>query len=344
MHFLPLTFLYCLAILTAGVQSVEHTPAPSKRKTEPALTNILLQSTDGGKTWQDISQGLPEAVQPQDFFAGASELYVRVNDVLYHSKSSLKTPVWEKENVLDPQEVSIAFNRSGVITYTYDGKMHRKTLASGAWMPIYTTFKKQTIRTIFESADGAVFIGSDNGLYKSTDKGKTWKQVQNEGWVMDIVESEGVLIGTGQKGIMRSTDKGEHWEWVISEGGVGIDVERIQGGFAAIVYSSKSQSRKIYLSQDSGKNWKAIDDGLMPSVSTSSIKQVGHHLLLGHPEGIFLSADMGKSWKRVYAGAPQNVFATINFLNNGAAVENRKVHTLYTSGNVVYAVLRDFGC
>ena len=35
---------------------------------------------------------------------------------------------------------------------------------------------------------------------------------------MNMVESEGVLMATGESGIMRSTDNGEHWEWVISEG------------------------------------------------------------------------------------------------------------------------------
>ena len=153
---------------------------------------------------------------------------------MYRSNSKLKTPVWEKENVLDPRSGTIAFNRSGVMAYNYAGQIYQKIPSLGTWLPIYTNFKTQSMRTIFETSDGTVFLGCDSGLYKSTDKGQSWKRVQDEGWVMDIVESEGILIATGQKGIMRSTDNGEHWEWVISEGGVGIAIERIQGGFAAI--------------------------------------------------------------------------------------------------------------
>ena len=55
---------------------------------------------------------------------------------------------------------------------------------------------------------------------------------------MKIVESNGVLMATSQKGIIRSTDDGENWALVISEGGVGIAVEQIKGGFAAITSSS----------------------------------------------------------------------------------------------------------
>lgn len=344
MHFLPLTLLNCLLIVFLGNTPVENSRAVPAKRVEPTASNIILQSKDGGQTWQDISQGLPDKEQPEDFFAGVSDVYLRSKNVLYHSKSGLNTLVWEKEKFVDLEGASIAFNRSGIVTYNYDGHMYQQTPASGAWVPVYTTFKKQTMRTIFETSEGILLVGSDKGLYKSTDKGKTWKQVQDEGWVMDIVESEGVLIGTGQKGIMRSTDKGEHWEWVIREGGVGIAVERVQGGFAAISYSSGTSSRRIRLSMDGGKTWKAIDEGLRPSLSISSIKQVGYNLVCAHPDGIFLSTDMGKSWKRVHTGIHTNVSASFNFWSANPATENKKVFKLYVSGSTLYAVMRDFGC
>lgn len=344
MHFLPLTLLYCLLIISSGNPVVEYASSSPTKKIDSGATNILFQSTDGGQTWQDISKTLPVPVQPEDFFAGESDVYMRVKNVLYRSKSNLKIPVWEKETILDPQGVSLAFNRSGVVAYHYDGKMYQKTSATQAWLPVYTTFKKQTMRTIFETSDGAVFVGSDNGLYKSVDKGKSWKQVQNEGWVMDMVESDGVLIGTGQNGIMRSTDNGDHWEWVISEGGVGIAVERIQGGFAAISYSSSTLSRRIRISLDGGKTWKAIDEGMRPSLSISSVKQIGYNLVCAHPDGIFLSSDMGKTWKRVHAGVTKNSLVYGKLWDINPSNEDSKVYKLYTSGTVMYAVVRDSGC
>ena len=310
---------------------------------EPGATNIIFQSKDGGQTWQDISQSLPEHEQPEDFFASESDLYLRIKNVMYRSKSNLKTPVWEKENVLEQRNASIAFNRSGVMAFNYEGQVYQKMSSTGNWLPIYTSFKKHTMRTIFETSDGTVFIGSDNGLFKSADQGQSWKQVQNEGWVMDMVEAEGVLIATGQSGIMRSIDKGEHWEWVINEGGVGIAVERIDGGFAAISYNTRSQSRRIRISLDSGKTWQAIDDELQPSLSISSIKQMGKYLLCGHPDGIFRSSDMGKTWNLVHPGVDSafKLYASRNFV---PSVDDRKVFKIYVSGSVLYAVARNSGC
>jgi photosystem II stability/assembly factor-like uncharacterized protein len=350
MRFLHLTLVYFILNGFSPDQALEYaasspieissmTAIPATANdAEPAATNIILQSKDFGQTWQDISQGLPENEQPEDFFVGESDVYLRVKNVMYRSKSNLKTPIWEKENGLVPRSASIAFNHSGVIAYNYEGQIYRKMPSAGTWLPIYTNFKKHSMRTIFETSDGAVFIGCDGGLYKSADRGQSWKQVQSEGWVMDIVESEGVLIGTSQNGIMRSTDNGEHWEWVISEGGVGIAIERIKGGFAAISFNTTTQSRRIRISLDKGKSWTAIDEGLQPSLfissikglqasaSISSIKQMGDYLLCGHPNGIFRSSDMGQTWNNVHAGV------------------DKKVFKIYVSGNTFYAVLRNLGC
>jgi hypothetical protein len=93
---------------------------------------------------------------------------------------------------------------------------------------------------------------------------------------------------------MCSADNGEHWEWVITEGGVGIAVERIYDGFAAIFYSKFTQSRRIRISLDGGATRQAIDESLQSSLSISSVKQTNACLFVGHPDGIFRSSEMGK--------------------------------------------------
>jgi len=316
----------------------------STTNVESEATNILLQSKDGGQTWQDISQGLPAYEQPEGFVAGESDLYLRVNNMMYHSKSDLSAPVWEQENFPDLENTSLAFNRSGVIAYNYEGKMYQRKSPEEKWLPVYPNLKKDGMRRIFETSDGTVFICYERGLYKSVDSGQSWKEVQNEGLVMDMVESEGVLLATGTKGIMRSTDNGDHWQWVISEGGVGIDVDRIEGGFAVISFSNITKSRRIRISLDNGKTWKAIDEGLQPSMSISSIKQVGNYLLCGHPDGIFRSSDMGKTWSMVHSSVDNAVPVFRNASNVSPSNDNRKVFKLFVSGHVVYALARNFGC
>ena len=143
---------------------------------------------------------------------------------------------------------------------------------------------------------------------------------------MKLVESNGVLMATSQGGIIRSTDAGENWDLVISEGGVGIAVEHIKGGFAAITFNTASYTRRVRTSYDGGKTWQPIDAGLTANLSISSIIEVGEYFFCGHPTGIFRSSDKGKTWKLLLP-----------------SVEN-KVFNLFVSGNVIYAFPRNGGC
>ena len=299
-------------------------------RNKPGVANIIFRSTDGGQTWQDISEGLPEnlqgdGIQRDGFVEKDSELYIRAGNGIYHSNPNSTTPFWKKE-IFPDKHSSIAPGKTGIFAYNYEGQFLQKINGTDAWSPMYTNFQVKEIRTVFETAGGTVFIGSNNGLFKSTNSGKTWKQVQTGGWAMKMVESNGVLLATSQGGIIRSTDDGENWDRVISEGGVGIAVERIKGGFAAITYNTESETRRVRTSYDGGKTWQPIDAGLPASLSIASIIQVGEYFFCGHPTGILRSSDKGKTWKLLLP-----------------SIEN-KVFNLFVSGNVIYAIPRPGGC
>jgi photosystem II stability/assembly factor-like uncharacterized protein len=138
------------------------------------------------------------------------------------------------------------------------------------------------------------------------------------GWVLKLVESNGVLMAASTKGIIRSTDDGQNWELVTSEDGVGIAIEK--DGFAAI--ATRTGVRTSY---DGGKTWNPVA-GLPGNTRISSIVQVGEYLLCSHLEGIYRSSDKGKTWSLLFP-----------------SVDN-KVFNLCISGNAIYAIPRSGGC
>ena len=289
------------------------------------VANIVFKSTDGGQTWQDMSEGLPENLRGESFFADEGGLYLRAGNSIYHSNPNSTIPFWKKEMLPDPHG-SIAPGKTGIYAYNYKGQFLQKINGTSVWSPMYTNFQEKQVLTVFETTGGIVFIGSENGLFKSINRGRTWKQVHTGGWVMKLVESNNVLLATSQKGILRSTDAGENWNGVISEGGVGIAVERISGGFAAITYNTQSETRRVRTSYDGGKTWQPIDAGLPAQASITSIIEVGQYLFCGHPTGIFRSSDQGKTWKLLLPSIEDKVF------------------NLSVSGNVIYAIPREGGC
>ena len=355
MKIYSLAFLLLFQFPFAGHKALEF-PASSPitdsqqklDRNKSGVVNIVFKSNDGGQTWLDISEGLPENLQEDGFqrdglFANDNGLYLRAENGIYYSKSNSTAPFWKKEIFPDKQG-SIAPGKTGIFAYNYnDGQFLQKINGTSVWSPMYTNFQEKEVRTVFETAGGTVFIGCDKGLFKSTNSGTTWKQVLTRGWVMKLIESNGVLLATSQGGIIRSTDDGENWDRVISEGGVGIAVERIKGGFAAITYNTQSETRRVRTSYDGGKTWQPDDAGRQdkvvidsifrtwndrPRVQTfmTAIIQVGETFLCTHPDGIFRSSDKGKTWKLLLPAVEGKVFA------------------VFFSGNVIYAIPSKGGC
>jgi BNR/Asp-box repeat len=311
--------------LADSIQSI-ITDKSVAEKAPFAETNIVLKSYDNGQSWQDISTGLNDEKATDFFLFQKNEIVTGNNNELFHSPITAKTPFWEKELLLDNQIYGIYAGQNGLYSLNSARNKFSQNISKGLWTPAFPTLKVENIRTIFECQDGTILVGCDNGIFKSIDKGKSWKQVYEIGWMISVKESNGVLICTNEKGILRSEDGGEHWNLVISEGGVGIYVEAIEGSFAAITYNTESKTRRIRISTDSGKTWQPIDAGLPPSANISSIKKVGNHFFCGHPDGIFRSTDQGKTWELILPSI------------------GKKVFNLFVSDKVIYAIPRDGGC
>lgn len=290
---------------------------------------IVFKSVDGGQTWQDITEGLPDNSGQEGFmigggFATNNGFYLRAGDGLFFDKRNSTAPNWSKE-ILSDNQVGIFPVKTGLLAFNYnDGKILQMTTGKKDWLPIYQNFKGKEVVTFFETDKGTVFIGTNTGLFKFVDAEKTWKQVfPTSKGVRKLVESGGVLMGLTQKGIIRSTDNGDHWNLVTTEGDHGIDLQQINGGFAAITESQERRFR-VRTSYDGGITWEDIDAGL--PVHVFNIVQAGENLFCSHYNGISGSTDNGKTWKLLLPSVDHEIFK------------------LSVSGNVIYATRNVGGC
>jgi len=355
--FVP-AILLVLFLLNSFILKEKKAGDKTTKGTKSGHVTIIYRSTDGGQSWQDISEGLPknlqrEGVRRDGVVANEHGLYLSAGNGVYHSEPNSTTRFWTKE-MLTGNQRNLTPGNNGIFAYDFRGQFLKKIYGQRDWLPMYTNFQEQAVRmnktidwmytnykekqvsSVFETTGGTILIGSNNAIYKSINSGKTWKYVHVGGWIMKLVESNGVLLGASTKGILRSTDDGENWDSVISEGGAGVAVERIDGGFAAIVNNTITKTNTIHISLDNGKTWNAIGDELQPSWSSSlmtkigliqsslyisSIKQVGKYLICSRSDGIFRSFDMGKTWKKLLLPAIENYGFNLS-----------------VSGNVIYAI------
>jgi len=345
--FVP-AILLVLFLLNSFVLKEKEAGEKTTEGTKSGPAKVVFKSTDGGQTWQDISKGLPEnlredGIKGNSIFVNDNGLFLRVGNGLYHSTPNATAPFWTKEIFPDGHS-SIAPGKPGISAYNYWGVNLKKTNGTSVWSPMFDYSQEPRIRSTFETAGGTIFIGTNEGIFKTDNSGKTWKLVYAGGFVGHLAESDGVLLAIGMKRIIRSTDNGENWSRVISEDSVAFDVKSIRGGFAAITSNSDSNTvntSRLSTSYDGGKTWQPIDAGNKVFIDSigrtwddrplvkafgTSITQVGENFFCTHRDGIFKSSDKGKTWKLLLPSIDVKGF------------------NLFVSGNVIYAIRSKGGC
>lgn len=337
MNFYPLAFLLLFTVSSATL-FVNNRPSQNEMA---GTAKIVFKSIDGGQTWQNISTGLPDnlrknGIRGDSIFTNDKGLFVRVGTDLYHHTDNAGAPLWIKE-ILPNENSTITPNKSGVFAYNYWG-VHLKTAnGKSVWSPLFDNAFEPRIRSTFETAGGSIFLGTNLGIFKTTNSGKTWKHVYTGAYVGHLAELNGVLVAIGMRKIIRSTDDGETWSLVSGEGMVAFDVKQIRDGFVAITATSVTGTRTLSISHDAGTTWQPIDMGiqnkaLVDSIGRTwndrqrlkavltSITQIGENLFCTHPDGIFKSSDKGKTWKLLLPSVEGKFF------------------NVFGSGKVIYAI------
>ncbi|MBI3406558.1 MAG: glycosyl hydrolase [Acidobacteria bacterium] len=215
------------------------------------------------------------------------------------------------------------------------------------WTPL---FDKQSISTVgaiavADSDPNVIYVGTGeacirgnishgDGVYKSTDGGKTWANIglrdsrhigriavhpKNPNIV--FVAAMGHIFGTNtERGLFRTTDGGKTWEKVLykDEKTGAVDVVYAPGNsnilYAAMweanrneySFSSGGPGSALYRSSDGGSTWKKIEGGGLPK---TTLGRIGVAVSGADPNrvwalveadegGLFRSDDGGDTWRR----------------------------------------------
>lgn len=169
------------------------------------------------------------------------------------------------------------------------------------------------VRTIhiLPNDSSAILVGTNRGIFKSTDGGKSWFEGNQGLYNLDIsvIESDPidnqVLYAGAKKGIFKSINGGESWdEWFEETSGLehtditdlAIDPSNGQRIFAAT-------QNEIFLSEDGGETWEEIFEkipvksgGLISSVHI--ISENPSNIFAGTESGLFKTTDGGLNWAR----------------------------------------------
>jgi len=150
------------------------------------------------------------------------------------------------------------------------------------------------------SVDTVLFAGTDDGVFRSTDSGDHWIQVNNglTDYSVNSLAAMGpkLFAGTGG-GVFVTTDYGTNWS-AMNQGLTDYDVITLVADkpnlFAGV-------SSGVFLSKDEGASWGPIDSGIVRlsvtgNLTVSCLAAADSIICVAALEGLFVSSDLGTNW------------------------------------------------
>lgn len=186
-----------------------------------------------------------------------------------------------------------------------------------------------------EHAVRGVMTSSGDGMYKSTDAGKTWTHIglDKSMHISDVVihpknpdialvSVQGALYGpTADRGVYKTVDGGISWKKVLfvanNSGASSLSMDMTN---PRILYASMWQHQRypwtvdsggknsgLYKSIDGGDNWEKMEEGLPEEFGKSgiSVSRANPELVFaiveaeGDKGGLYRSTDAGKKWSQI---------------------------------------------
>lgn len=203
-----------------------------------------------------------------------------------------------------------------------------KTENSGTtWTPVF--HKESTVSvgdvTIAQSHPDIVWVGTGeatcrnsvtigDGVYKSTDSGKTWKNMG----LKDTRHISRIVINPGDPNIVYVAAMGHLW---------GPNAER---GIYKTIDGGKTWAKVLYVDENTGFADLALDpsDSLTLYVAAYEHRRLPYHFTSGGKRsGLYKTTDGGSTWKRLEKDLPEGILGRI-----GLAVSR-------SSPTVVYALI-----
>jgi hypothetical protein len=148
-----------------------------------------------------------------------------------------------------------------------------------------------------------VFVGTSNGVYRSSNRGGMWERgINNNEFTHGLEVIDGMIYSFNGNGVMRSTDNGATWLPILSNQMIRAMVKINNTLFAA-------SGGGILKSINDGATWTLSNGAIYPDGSDGRLSNTGTHTLVvqgsdmytgtfgGSNGGIFCSRDYGAHWQ-----------------------------------------------
>lgn len=251
----------------------------------------VFYSTDNGTHWNANNKGL-EFENVTSIAVFGTNIFVASQNGIFRSTDNGDNWVAVRSNTYI-NTLIVAGNYIFAGTNGYG--LLRSTNNGNSWdIKLYNNNSSLGNVDILERLETNLFAKLNNKLFRSTDSGNSWNNINDSLPITAVVTSGKNLFATKDYGeILRSTDNGATWTVVSND--LYLKILKTITVFNNNLFIG-TENYGVYRSTNNGGNWSAVNYGLANINSSNFIISKANLFVGTEHQGVFRSTNNGSNW------------------------------------------------
>ena len=273
-----------------------------------SISAIIYRSSDVGRSWMPYANGIPNDATVSSFLVVGNTTYATTDQHgIYRIKEGDTS--WHRIDQNLPDDVdlnAITSINNTLILGTFNYGIFISSNQGLHWQQSANQLNHTPIRSLLPYKK-ILFAGTDDGIYKSTDYGITWKHIYINVQTNGFTVLNDKIYAALMNGAIMTTDEGANWKYIYKPHALH-DISNDGESLYAMTLGAG-----LLTSKNDGLIWKNVNDSFGETKwYTFEIKNIDSQLFAAQWHGIYTKDKNGHTWKMVKNGLPDSTaFSTL---------------------------------
>jgi len=274
----------------------------------------MSYTTNEGKTWESVNN-LPGA---RDMIVNGSTLIAGNPYGIYSSTNTFQWTNRNYGNLTNARIVGLASSANHVFCITGRGDIFRSNNLGKSWTLIKNGLPVAAV-TAIGYFDNTLFVALSNyGIFRSDNEGTSWSFAGGIVQVTSFARKQNQLIAGSKNGVYVSSDAGRTWTRLTNSPQ---PVEKLRLLVRGDTLFTVTPEYGVSFSVNNGQSWTSINEGIPIPARLTSLASFRGSILVGaeNADPVYIRDTISSPWKSASTGLSDSRI-TVSFASDGQQI------------------------